>query len=93
MKIDKVTGTWREKIQYATACVAFASGLTLAYLQYFQQGDISNGTLGFVAQTLVYAASIFGVGLYIQSKFGEIKNYIEKKEYERPSNHKSAEDE
>lgn len=32
MKIDKVTGTWREKIQYATACVAFASGLTLAYL-------------------------------------------------------------
>ena len=35
--------------------------------------------LGFVAQTLVYSASIYGVTIYIQGKFGEIKTYL--KEY------------
>jgi hypothetical protein len=35
--------------------------------------------LGFVAQTLVYSASIYGVSIYIQGKFGEMRTYL--KEY------------
>lgn len=77
--MNKVTGTWREKVQYTTACLAFLSGQVLTWIQYLQQGEISSGVLGFVAQTLVYSASIYGVSIYIQGKFGEIKTYL--KEY------------
>ena len=74
--MNKVTGTWREKIQYSTACLAFLSGQVLTWVQYLQQGEISTGVLGFVAQTLVYSASIYGVSIYIQGKFGEMKTYL-----------------
>ena len=53
----------------------------MSMYQCLSSRDIAGGVLGYVAQTLVYAASIFGVGLYIQSKFGEIKNYLVEKEY------------
>ena len=82
----KVIGTWREKIQYTTACLAFLSGQALTWLQYLQQGEISSGVLGFVAQTLVYSASIYGVTIYIQGKFGELKNYIKERSYVSNSN-------
>lgn len=74
--MNKITGTWREKIQYSTACLAFLSGQVLTWVQYLQQGEISTGVLGFVAQTLVYSASIYGVSIYIQGKFGEMKTYL-----------------
>ena len=77
----KVIGTWREKVQYTTACLAFLSGQALTWLQYLQQGEISSGVLGFVAQTLVYSASIYGVTIYIQGKFRELKNYIKERSY------------
>ena len=77
----KVIGTWREKVQYTTACLAFLSGQALTWLQYLQQGEISSGVLGFVAQTLVYSASIYGVTIYIHGKFGELKNYIKERTY------------
>ncbi len=77
--VGKVIGTWREKVQYATACFAFLSGQALTWFQYLQQGEISTGVLGFVAQTLVYSASIYGVSIYIQGKFGELKTQL--KEY------------
>ena len=73
---------WKEKIQYATACFMLLTGASMSMYQCFSLGDIAGGVLGYVAQTLVYAASIFGVGLYIQSKFGEIKNYLIEKEYD-----------
>lgn len=84
--MNKVTNTWREKVQYITACFAFLSGQALTWIQYLQQGEISTGVLGFVAQTLVYSASIYGVTIYIQGKFGEIKNYLTEKQYERNNN-------
>lgn len=83
--MSNTSSGWKEKIQYATACFAFASGQALTWLQYLQQGEISNGVLGFVAQTLVYSASIYGVTIYIQGKFGELKNYIKERAYERDS--------
>lgn len=81
--ISKVNGTWREKVQYTTACLAFLSGQALTWLQYLQQGEISSGVLGFVAQTLVYSASIYGVSIYIQGKFGELKTYLKENLNER----------
>ena len=77
--MSKITGTWREKIQYTTACLAFFFFFSLTRIQYLQQCGISTGVLGFVAQTLVYSASIYGVSIYIQGKFGEMRTYL--KEY------------
>lgn len=62
---------WKDITQYSTAVVALASGITLAFLQYFDAKDLSNGVLGYVAQVLVYAAGIFGVTMYWNGKYKE----------------------
>ena len=67
---------WKDIIQYATAVTSFASGIVLTFLQYFDSGDISSGVLGYVAQTLVYAASIFGVTMHWNGKYNELKQAI-----------------
>jgi hypothetical protein len=48
----------------------------LTYFQYFDSGDITNGMLGYVAQTLIYAASIFGVTMYWNGKYSELKSIV-----------------
>lgn len=64
----------KDIIQYATACMMLASGVTLAFLCFFLNGhDITDGVLWYVAQTIVYAGSIFGVSIYIKSKFDEMQ--------------------
>ena len=65
---------WKDITQYGTAVTAFLSGVTLAFIQYFDTGDLSNGVLGYVAQVLVYAASIFGVTMYRNGKYKETMN-------------------
>ena len=62
---------WKDVTQYSTAVAALASGIALAFLQYFDAGDLSNGVLGYVAQVLVYAAGIFGVTMYWNGKYRE----------------------
>lgn len=69
---------WKDVIQYSTAVASLASGIILTYFQYFDSGDISNGMLGYVAQTLVYAASIFGVTMYWNCKYNELKQIVHK---------------
>lgn len=63
--------SWKDVTQYSTAVAALASGIVLAFLQYFDAGDLSNGVLGYVAQVLVYAAGIFGVTMYWNGKYRE----------------------
>ena len=68
---------WKDITQYATAVAAFASGVTLAFIQYFDTGDLTNGVLGYVAQVLVYAAGIFGVTMYWNGKYRETMNVMD----------------
>ena len=67
---------WKDITQYVTAVAAFASGVTLAFIQYFDTGDLTNGVLGYVAQVLVYAAGIFGVTMYWNGKYRETMNVM-----------------
>lgn len=60
---------WKDVVQYTTAVASLTSGIVLTFFQYFGSGDISNSVLGYVAQTLVYAASIFGVTMYWNGKY------------------------
>ena len=59
---------WKEITQYSTAVAALTSGIALAFLQHFDSGDLTSGVLGYVAQVLVYAGSIFGVNIYWNGK-------------------------
>ena len=68
---------WKDITQYSTAVAAFVSGVVLAFIQYFDAGDLSNGVLGYVAQVLVYAASIFGVTMYWNGKYKETMNIVD----------------
>lgn len=68
---------WKDITQYSTAVAAFASGVTLAFIQYFETGDLTNGVLGYVAQVLVYAAGIFGVTMYWNGKYRETMNVLD----------------
>lgn len=65
---------WKDIVSYSTAVASLTSGICLAFFQYFDSGDITSGILGYVAQTLVYAASIFGVAMYWNGKYQETNN-------------------
>ena len=67
---------WKDIVQYTTAVASLSSGIVLTYFQYFDSGDITNGMLGYVAQTLIYAASIFGVTMYWNGKYSELRQMV-----------------
>ena len=73
------TTQWKDITSYTTAVAALASGIVLTYLQYFDSGDVSSGVLGYVGQTLIYAASIFGVTMYWNGKYNELKRTVVQK--------------
>lgn len=68
---------WKDITQYSTAVTAFLSGVALAFIQYFETGDLTSGVLGYVAQVLVYAAGIFGVTMYWNGKYRETMNVFD----------------
>ena len=73
---------WKDITQYVSAVIAFISGITLAFVQYFDSGDLTSGVLGYVAQVLVYAASIFGVTMYWNGKYKETMNVVDRRDNE-----------
>ncbi len=77
----------KEWIQYGSAIALLLSGVVMAFLSFFLNNfDVSDSVLWYVSQTLVYAGSIFGVGIYIQSKWGDVKGYVDKIVNEKKEN-------
>lgn len=77
----------KEWIQYGSAIALLLSGVVMAFLSFFLNNfDVSDSVLWYVSQTLVYAGSIFGVGIYIQSKWGDVKGYVDKIVNEKKGN-------
>lgn len=58
-------------IQYATAIAMLAAGCGLSIAGFIvpPTGEISDSVLWFFAQCLIYAGSIFGIGIYVKGKF------------------------
>lgn len=55
-------------------------------------GQIHESVLGVFAECLIYAGSIFGVTIYIQTKYTELRSYLEsklKEEQEKNNNEKN----
>lgn len=72
-----MTPDTKEKIQYATAVAMVVSAVVLAFICFFlNHYKIEDSVLWYIAQALVYAASIFGISLAIKTKMGEVKNDV-----------------
>jgi hypothetical protein len=77
----------KSKIAYITAVVAFVIGWGLTVAGFIiGAGVISDSVLWVLGQALVYAASVFGVGMYVGSEVIGMRRSIrrfmkEEKEY------------
>ena len=65
----------RTKYQVYSALAMLLAGGALSVAGFLVPpvGEISDSVLWFFAQCLIYAGSIFGVSIYVQSKFTELK--------------------
>lgn len=54
-------------------------GLSVAGFCVPPVGEISDSVLWFFAQCLLYAGSIFGVGIYVQSKFSDLRAKLDER--------------
>ena len=54
------------------------SGIGLAVASFLRtpEGEIADSVLWYVAQTLIYSGSIFGVSVYLQTKMAEIRSEL-----------------
>lgn len=68
----------RTKYQVYSAMAMLLAGVALSVAGFLVPpvGEISDSVLWFFAQCLIYAGSIFGVSIYVQSKFTELKEEI-----------------
>lgn len=81
----------KEKIQYSTAVAMVISAVVLAFICFFlNHYKIEDSVLWYVAQALVYAASIFGISLAIKTKMGEVKNDVKQYVDDELNKHKDA---
>ena len=71
----------RTKYQVYSALAMLLTGVALSVAGFLVPpvGEISDSVLWFFAQCLIYAGSIFGVSIYVQSKFSELKEEINKR--------------
>jgi hypothetical protein len=69
----------KSKIAYSTAVIAFALGWGLTIAGFVVgAGVISDSVLWVLGQALVYAASVFGVGMYVAGEVRGMKRSIQR---------------
>lgn len=71
----------KENIQIASAIAMLLGGFLLAVAGFIvpPTGQIHESVLGVFAECLIYAGSIFGVTIYIQTKYTELRSYLDSK--------------
>ena len=73
-----MTQKTKDTVQYGSAIAMLTAGVLLSILGFFVPpvGEISDSVLWFFGQCLIYAGSIFGVGIYIENKFSDLRNRL-----------------
>ena len=71
----------RESLQVGSALGMLALGMALTVAGFIVSplGEIHESLLGLFAECLIYAGSIFGVAIYIQTKYAELRAYVEER--------------
>lgn len=72
----------KESVQIFSAIGMLIAGTGLSIAGFFTPpvGEIHDSVLWFFAQCLIYAGSIFGVGIYINGKFKHLQDKLLNKE-------------
>lgn len=60
--------------QYACAVLLILSSIALAFSMAFQENDIRNGVLLYIAQAFLLAGSIFGLDYYVKKLAHDFQN-------------------
>lgn len=69
----------KDKLAIISACVAFTVGWTLTALAAFVPLLLSEqGILWILGQSLVYSASVFGLGMYFKSETVQMKRDVDR---------------
>lgn len=68
----------KEWIMLVSACVTLASGITMSFLSFFLSLGhvIHDSVLWYFAQTLMYAASAFGIYGYVHTQANKLQNLV-----------------
>lgn len=68
----------KKNLSILSALLMQISGIGLAIASFIRSpdGEISDSVLWYVAQTLIYSGSIFGVSVYVQTKVAEIRSEL-----------------
>ena len=71
----------KENVQIVSAIAMLIGGFLLAVAGFIvpPTGQIHESVLGVFAECLIYAGSIFGVTIYIQTKYAELRSYLDDK--------------
>ena len=71
----------KETIQILSAVAMLFGGFALAVAGFIvpPTGQIHESVIGIFAECLIYAGSIFGVTIYIQTKYTERRSYLDNK--------------
>lgn len=72
----------KEDVQVCTAVGMLLSGVGLSIAGFIVEptGQIHDSVLWFFAQCLMYAGSIFGIGIYVTTKFNHLVDKLKNKE-------------
>lgn len=79
MKTKFVDLNIKDKLAIVSACIAFTVGWTLTCIAAFIPLLLSEqGILWILGQSLVYSASVFGLGMYFKSETVQMKEDIDR---------------
>ena len=83
----------RQKAAFVTAIIAFVAGwgLTIAGFCVPPTGEVSGSVLAVLGEAMVYAASVFGVGMYFNHELTKFRS--DTRRYIKEIEEKEAQDE
>ena len=77
--------TWKdlnikEKLSIISACAAFMLGWIMSILGFWMPpvGEVADSILWILGQSLIYAASVFGIAAYFKSETVQLKHDMDK---------------
>ena len=79
----------KDNTMIGAALITLASGIVLCFLSFFldKQHVINSSVLWYFGQTLLYAASSFGLATYVKAKLNDFTNIIENEELSKRTFH------
>ena len=84
----------KDNMMIVAALITLASGIVLCFLSFFlsRQHVIHSSVLWYFGQTLLYAASSFGLATYVKAKLNDVTNITENDDLSKRTFHSRGND-